>query len=360
MMEGMSPVHVLAMLSVLRKAVLWRGVFPEGTVLAAWLLAGGAAGMVFAGAADSGLPRSVGAWTLADGPQTIRPDAIFDYMDGAGEMYLGFRFDKLDVFNYKSNGGKDNILVELYSMKSPDDAFGLLSQDWGGEAVSLSPASKAGRVTVAPPARALYGAGLLRLCAGSLYARILAERESPAAKEAVLALGRAVVAGRGETPEPTLLNILPQALEERWVVRRDHIAFFRSPLVLNSLHYIGSENILDLGPEIQGVFAPYEAPGALGKPKRLFLVILCYPDAGRARRALDRFSKGVMPKSPSAGITGSPATHSSEFKTENGWTGYRLNGAYLALVFEAPDEASARAVLDHVRNPPLTKEVSHE
>ena len=236
----------------------------------------------------------------------------------------------------------------------------LLSQDWGGEAIALRPVRKAERPTMAPSARALYGAGLLRLCAGSLYARILAEHETSTAKEAVLALGRAVAAGRKESPEPSLLNILPRNVGENRAVKRGRIAFFRSSLVLNSLHYIGSENLLDLGPETQGVFAPYERPVPSAKSGRLYLVILRYPDAGRAQGALDRFRKGILPKSASAKAIGKSLEPPSVFQTEDGWTGYRLNGAFLSLVFEAPDEAAARAALDAIRIPPLNKEVSHE
>jgi len=57
-------------------------------------------------------------------------------MDGAGELYLGYRFDHLESYEYEVQSEK-NILVELYFMKTADDAFGLLSLDWGGEPVDL-------------------------------------------------------------------------------------------------------------------------------------------------------------------------------------------------------------------------------
>ena len=84
------------------------------------------------------LPRSVGAWTQSGGPKFVGPQDIFNYMDGAGEFYLGYRFKRLEVQRYGS-ADQGEILVELYWMESSDDAYGLLSGDWGGEAVDLPP-----------------------------------------------------------------------------------------------------------------------------------------------------------------------------------------------------------------------------
>jgi len=87
------------------------------------------------------MPKTVGAWTRPDSPQIVTSQNIFDYMNGAGELYIGYRFEHLEVYEYTS-GNQDNILVELYFMETSDDAFGLLSLDWGGEPISLSQSSE--------------------------------------------------------------------------------------------------------------------------------------------------------------------------------------------------------------------------
>ena len=66
------------------------------------------------------LPKNVGHWTRPDSPQVINSKNIFEYMNGAGELYLGYRFHHLDVFDYTSQN-QDNILVELYFMETSDD-----------------------------------------------------------------------------------------------------------------------------------------------------------------------------------------------------------------------------------------------
>jgi hypothetical protein len=138
------------------------------------------------------LPKTIDSWTRPDSPRRVTSQNIFDYMNGAGELYVGYRFDHLEVYEYTSSQ-EDDILVELYFMATSDDAFGLLSLDWGGEPVSLSgSALNVKKQSQSHLIRALYGEGLLRIWADNLYARVMATRETPASKKAVLSLGKAI------------------------------------------------------------------------------------------------------------------------------------------------------------------------
>ena len=168
---------------------------------------------------------------------------IFHYMNGGGELYLAYGFDHLEVNEYTADQ-QDTILVEVYVMNTSDDAFGLLSLDWGGEPVTFqSTASVPFKPTVSPPARALYGGGLLRLWADTIYARVMAFRETAESKEAVLSLGQTIAANRKMPGEPELLKVLPKAMSSDWKLRKDRIGYFRSHLVLNSLYYLSHQNI---------------------------------------------------------------------------------------------------------------------
>ena len=120
------------------------------------------------------LPETIGFWTRADSARIIDSGNIFDYMNGAGELYLAYGFDHLEVYEYTSDR-HESILVEVYVMHTSNDAFGLLSLDWGGEPVPIrSTPPFQSEPSVSPPARALYGGGLLRIRSGSLYARVMA------------------------------------------------------------------------------------------------------------------------------------------------------------------------------------------
>lgn len=48
------------------------------------------------------LPKTTGAWTRTDSPRIVTSQNIFDYMNGAGELYIGYRFEHLEVYEYTS------------------------------------------------------------------------------------------------------------------------------------------------------------------------------------------------------------------------------------------------------------------
>jgi len=262
------------------------------------------------------LPQSVGAWSRTGALRRIDAAGIFEYMDGAGELYLAYRFDHLDIVDYASPA-QGEILVELYWMRTSDDAYGLLSGDWGGEPVTLADAKQ-----VAPP-RALYGAGLLRIWSDDLYARVMATHESDASRDAVLALGKAIAAGRPESAPPRLASSLPQNVAGM-LLRPDSVCFLRSHLVLNSVYFVSQRDILNLGTNVEAVTARY------GKAR---LLLAHYPDEPAARAALERFRAAYLPEAPRA--------EAGTVHIEDGWTGFRLSGRGLAVVFEVPDPEGA-------------------
>ena len=293
------------------------------------------------------LPKTAGAWTRPDAPRRIDETSIFSYMDGGGELYLGYRFDHLDVYEYAAPG-RDPILVELYWMRGSDDGFGLLSNDWGGEPVVLQPSNAGDAPRAVPASRALYGAGLLRIWSDTLYARVMAARETAESREQVMALGRAIVAGRPLAPRPELLDLLPDRVGATYSIRRDRVWFLRSHLVLNSAYFLASQNILDLSLACEAAIAPYEsgAPPVTsrkGTPHRPHLLVVRYPDAITARRALAHFLGAYLPETrtvpqPDRRLSGAQ-------QVEHGWVSYRLDGALLFVAFDTPDARAANLLV---------------
>lgn len=303
------------------------------------------------------LPKTIGVWTRHDSPQIINSKNIFEYMNGAGELYLGYRFNHLEVYEY-TNYQPNRILVELYFMKTSDDAFGLLSLDWGGEQVTLknSPIPEAKHST-APSNRALYGEGLLRIWSDNIYARVMAYQETPALKEAVLSLGRAITANRKTPSQPELLTILPPAFGTDWILQKDRIAYFRSYLVLNSFYYLSQHNILNLDLSTEAVSAPYKRTTDIGDHKRVQFLFVKYANPDRARQALDYFHKVYLPEYKKKSVSGSTNKISNFFKVEDGWLGYKLYGECIALVFECPDQESVRMIMNQIEFNVLKKAV---
>ena len=288
------------------------------------------------------LPKRIGEWTRLDAARRVTADTIFDYMDGAGELYLAYRFDHLDVFEYKQpDASLGTLLVELYSMKTPDDAFGLLSNDWGGEVPEFDrarPRVAAGGPST-PPQRALYGGGLLRIWHRALYVRILAARETPESREAVLALGRGLTAEDGQATDfpqpPAVLDRLSAASR---TPRRERTCFFRSHLVLNSAYFLASQDILGLGLDVDAATTEYPASTPGERPTRIILIR--YPSDARARTGLQSFVDAYLPEGAAKRtIPGKGAA-----KVEHGWVGWALQARDLALAVDAPASQEARAL----------------
>jgi hypothetical protein len=269
-------------------------------------------------------------------------------MNGAGELYLAYGFNYLEVYEYTADQ-QESILVEVYVMNTSDDAFGLLSLDWGGEPVTLqSTPSFQSNPTVAPPYRALYGMGLLRIWADTIYARVMAYQETAASKEAVLSLGQTISANRKMPGEPELLKILPNAIDSDWQLRKDRIGFFRSYLVLNSLYYLSHENILNLDHSTEVVSAPYEKTLKDGASKRVQVLFVKYGSLGHARKGLDDFHSAYLDEHPKGFDPGITNKQMNFFNIEDGWLGYSLDGAYLSVVFECPDRKTAELIIKHI------------
>lgn len=295
------------------------------------------------------LPKAVGLWTRPESPKIITAKNIFDYMDGAGELYLAYRFDHLESYTYQSREQKE-ILVELYFMKSSNDSFGLLSLDWGGEPINLNAQPQGNAETDNDPwPRALYGEGLLRIWSDNIYARVMATQETPESKQAVLELGRAIVKDRPDPPAPELMNVLPKVLHQNWQIRKDRAGYLRSHLVLNSLYYLGHENMLDLDHTTQAVTAPYEMQDSSDSRSRIQYLTIEYADSEQAQNALNHFHQSYLPDYPLEDRSKIAEALTNAFPIEDGWLGYRMQKNILSLVFECPDQETARAIISQIK-----------
>ena len=305
------------------------------------------------------LPRTFGPWTRPDSSRRIDARSIFDYMDGAGELYLAYGFDHLDVVEYGS-ADQGSILVELYWMRTPADAFGLLSGDWGGEPVGLqAEAASTTSASPVPPHRALYGAGLLRLWSDSLYARVLASRETAASREQVLAIGRTIVAGRNEAPYPALISALPRASGPAYRLLPGRTTYLRSHLVLNSTYFLSAENILDLDVTSEAVVATYESSVPAPPRHQVRLLLVRYRDEATARAAAARFRDAYFPETRKRADHGTGPSSALQH-VEDGWAGYQQKGRCLAAAFEVQDSDLARTFVRRALEELARLEAAHE
>ncbi|MDP1993342.1 MAG: hypothetical protein Q8K00_20170 [Syntrophales bacterium] len=67
-------------------------------------------------------------WKQSGEIQTFSPKTLYEYINGAADLYLASDFEELKVAEY-GNEKKASVIVEAYRHRTPRDAFGIYSQE---------------------------------------------------------------------------------------------------------------------------------------------------------------------------------------------------------------------------------------
>jgi hypothetical protein len=187
----------------------------------------------------------------------------------------------------------------------------------------------------------------------------MATQENTFSREAVMAIGKAIVAGRTTSSPPELLGALPAAVNGLWTQRSDRLCFLRSHLVMNSVYFLSTENLLDLAPQVEAVSTVFDlASDKEPKPAVRFLLVR-YSGPEEAQKALVHFMNIYLPEKGKPLAAGVPK-NSDCFQIEDGWLGYQKSGRHLMLVFECPDHKTATSFIDACTKNLHTRRVSNE
>jgi hypothetical protein len=268
------------------------------------------------------LPAELSGWTRGREDQAFARDDIFDYLDGGGEIYLGYDFQFVFVREYVRPDAP-SIVVEIYQMSSSPDAYGVFTNDTDGDEIDLGQG-------------AIYAAGLLRFWKDTIFVRIMADRETPEAKAAVMELGARVATAIPKIGEkPQMIRLLPVE-----GLRPKSLCYFHTLISLNAHLYLANVNILNLTPETRAALARYDRDGSTAR-----LLLVEYPSAERAQDAARRFTELFLLERYQPNWKVPPK------RLEDGnFAGLQRKGRYLIIVIEAGE----RSVLDW-----LIKTVSH-
>jgi hypothetical protein len=265
------------------------------------------------------LPQKVGNYKSDGKDQFYDRQTAFRYMDGAAELYRSYAFKLLMVRRYVKDGSPP-IVVELFDMGSPEDAFGVFSFETEGEDPGVGQGSG-------------YGGGLLRFWKGKYFVNVYGEQDKPPTREDVLSVGGVVAQSiKKEGQRPRLLNHLPdKGLSAR------SIRYFHDPHSLNHHYFLSHENILQLGEKTNAVLAVYSMPAAQGKT---LLLVIEYPTRVRADSAFLNFVKAYMPEAPLTKAA----------RIENGkWTMAQVYQKHVIVVFDAFSQKSGEALIGTTR-----------
>ncbi len=264
------------------------------------------------------LPDKILDWKATGKDEIYNRETIFKYIDGGAELYLTYGFKQVYVRRFV-NPSQDEIILDIYDMGSSADAFGIFSVEREEEEAGLGQGSE-------------YGGGLLRFWKGHYFISIIAMGDEEKSKPAILELGKAVAAAI-DSPgsKPSLLKFLPaQGLI------KNKISYLHSYIPLNNLYFIASDNILQLGPKTDCVWAPY----SIDNEQTAYLLLIKYEDQQKSTRAYENFINTYMPE----------VRHSGAAQMENKkWTAAKIIQNMVAIVFEAPQKNWAWQLLSSVK-----------
>lgn len=260
------------------------------------------------------LALEVHGWKAKGKDKLYNPKTIFDYIDGAGEVYRSYNFHHLLVRRY-AREGKPDIVADVFDMGTSEDAFGVFTHDLEGEEAGIGQGST-------------YKGGLLSFWKARFFISLYAEEETDETREALLALGREVDASIEEEGErPVLISLLPQeGLEEK------SIRYFHNHIILNYHYFVADNNILLLDQKTEAALGKY------GEGNIRFLIIR-YPNSKKASDAYKTFIEYYMPDAKEAGMV----------QTEDRkWTAVRIKEEYIFIVFDAPSVPYAKELMESV------------
>jgi hypothetical protein len=260
------------------------------------------------------LPAVAEGWTWDGHGAHYDARTVFDYIDGAGELFLAYGFEQLTVRRFE-RPGQPPLTLECFRMASPEAAFGVFSFERQGEGVGIGQGSE-------------QGGGLLRFWKGRYFVSIFADGESPEAEQAILQLGRLTAAAvQEEGDPPRVVSLIPGP--DAGLVETS-VRYLTSHILLNQRLFIASDNVLALSREVGVVLAQYGRDATAAR-----LLLARYPTPTEAATAYGRFIATYLPG----------AAGKDRGQKDGRWTIARQRERVLAVVVGAPSEAAGEALL---------------
>jgi len=256
------------------------------------------------------LPESVGDWVRRDSVVTYDRETIFDYINGAGEVYRSYAFADVLVARYEQVD--QSLNVELFDMGTSEDAYGVFSyaREHGDTGIGAGYERKG---------------GVLCFWQDRFYVCVATEQASDDMGTALEDVARGISQRLPPSGErPALVGVLPPAGLVPFSDR-----FFHTHQTLNYHYYLERENILNLGSGTDVVLARYE-------PGPAYLMVIDYGNDGDATRALASFRDHYLQDS---GAMETVETDSGKFVAS------ARQGQFVVVVLDAATESAAGNLL---------------
>jgi len=151
-----------------------------------------------AGAKEFKFPEVAG-WKQSGEIQTFTPKTLYEYINGAADLYIMYDFQELKVADYRSDK-KASVTVEVYHHKTPTHAFGIYSQERLPNANFINTG-----------AQGYIEEEILNFITGPYYVKITGYKIESGGQEVLFSFAKKVLENLGEKGTlPVLLNSFPQ------------------------------------------------------------------------------------------------------------------------------------------------------
>jgi len=138
-------------------------------------------------------------WKQSGEIQTFSPKTLYEYIDGAADLYLMYDFQALKVAEYQ-NEKKSSVTVDVYYHKTPIQAFGIYSQERLPDATFIDVG-----------AQGYVESNVLNFLIGPCYVKISSYNTGTQDREILLTFAKNVAEGLGEGGSlPSILSCFPE------------------------------------------------------------------------------------------------------------------------------------------------------
>jgi len=261
------------------------------------------------------VPGEVLGWKASDTTETYDRESIFDYIDGAGEVYRSYDFREVTVWRFTRPAGPD-ITVEIFDMGTPDDAYGVFSYARESEESGIGGGFE-------------QRGGVICFWQNRYYVCVAADETTEDSRAAVMALARTIaerLPSLGAVPH--LVRLMPR---EGMVEHTER--FFHIHPSLNYHYFLAEQNVLNLSENTDAVLAAYQ-------PGTTYLLCIEYPSAPEAREAHGGFIDNYLPEAAETGATKVAADK---------WVSALTLDRYVIVVLDAVSHERATALVNSMK-----------
>jgi hypothetical protein len=255
------------------------------------------------------LPKQTAGYAANDTDNYYNTETLYNYIDGAAELYLSYGFDTVISRRFVCPNEPD-IVVEIFNMNEPRDAFGVFTN-------------------MREKNQNQYGQGSQQI-QGSLifwknryFVSLIAEQSTPSALNAMNEIAKYIDNSiEDDARIPEIIETLPAAN-----LVPEGYCYFHHYIWLNAFYFIANNNILNIDNSTDAVLAKYEISG-----KRMYLLVVQYPGENEAKEGYNKFINEYAPELK---------TKEAVKMEDKTWHTAKVVGSCFVGVFNAPNKDEA-------------------